>query len=82
MTLTNKPSRATIEAKETLFNVARFQMSSDSGIYHAKNGVIFAKDGYNPTGFVDTKIAKAILEGRAVASDDLSDEELAAELNS
>ena len=71
-----------IEAKETLFNVARFQMSSDSGIYHAKNGVIFAKDGYNPTGFVDTKIAKAILEGRAVASDDLSDEELAAELNS
>ena len=70
-----------IEAKETLYNVARFQNSSDSGIYHAKNGVIFAKDGYAPTGFVDTNIAKAILEGRAVDTSNISDEDLAAELN-
>lgn len=71
-----------IEAKETLYNVARFLDSSDSGVYHAKNGVVFAKDGYSPTGFVDTKIAKAILEGRAVDTSEMSDEELAAELNS
>ena len=71
-----------IEAKETLYNVARFLDSSDSGVYHAKNGVVFAKDGYAPTGFVDTKIAKAILEGRAIDTSEMSDEELAAELNS
>lgn len=70
-----------IEAKETLYNVAKFQMSSDSGIYHAKNGVIFAKDGYNPTGFVDTNIAKAILEGRAIDDSNLSEEDLKAALN-
>lgn len=70
-----------IEAKETLYNVAKFQMSSDSGIYHAKNGVVFAKDGYNPTGFVDTNIAKAILEGRAIETKDLPEDELKAQLN-
>lgn len=70
-----------IEAKETLFNVAKFQLSSDSGIYQAKNGVIFAKDGYNPTGFVDTNIAKAILEGRAIDTTNMSDEDIKAALN-
>lgn len=70
-----------MQAQETLFNVAKFQNSSDSGIYHARNGVIFAKDGYNPTGFVDTNIAKAILEGRAIETKDLPEDELKAQLN-
>lgn len=79
--LTDEEYADYIDANQTLFNVARFQNSSDNGIYHAKNGILFAKDGYNPQGFVDTSIAKAILEGKAVDTNALEGDALTEELN-